>query len=65
LNHRPLWKRKLLWRAGGQLLSTETGLAFWRKFFAPIEAPVMKATGGRCRFSVGVPVVVLTTTGAP
>ena len=38
--------------------------AVWRKIAAPIEAPILKATRGRVRLSLGIPVVVLTSIGA-
>jgi deazaflavin-dependent oxidoreductase (nitroreductase family) len=64
LQARPRWKRTLSWWAGGQLGSTKAGLAAWRKIAAPIEAPIMNATGGRVRLNIAVPVVVLTSIGA-
>lgn len=64
LDTRPVWKRKLAWWTGGQLFSTKAGGAVWRKIAVPNEAPIMKATGGRVRLSVGIPVVVLTSIGA-
>jgi deazaflavin-dependent oxidoreductase (nitroreductase family) len=64
LENRPLWKRNLNWLLGGQLATTKTGLAMWRRFAAPIEAPIMKATGGRVRLNLAVPIVVLSSTGA-
>ena len=64
LTHRPLWKRKLAWWMGARWISTVNGLELWRKYGAPVEAPLMKATGGRIRLSVGIPIVVLVTTGA-
>ena len=44
LQARPLWKRNLNWWMGGQLASTKTGLAIWRKVAAPLEAPIMRAS---------------------
>ncbi len=64
LEKRPLWKRNLNWLLGGQLATTKTGLAIWRKLAAPIEAPIMKATRGRVRLNLAVPIVVLWSTGA-
>ncbi|MGJ6126300.1 nitroreductase/quinone reductase family protein [Mycolicibacterium sp. Y3] len=64
LQTRGPWRRRLWWWAGGQLFATKRGLALWRKFAAPVEGPLMKATDGRIRLSVGIPVVVLTTVGA-
>ena len=64
LHARPRWKRRLAWWMGGQLGSTKVALAAWRKVAAPIEAPIMKATGGRLRLNISVPTVVLTSTGA-
>jgi len=46
LQERPKWKRNLSWWMGGQLAATKPSLAVWRKVAAPIEAPIMKATGG-------------------
>lgn len=64
LEARPLWKRELAWLAGGKLFTTERAAAFWRRFVVPREAPVMRATHGRIRLSQGIPVLVLTSTGA-
>jgi deazaflavin-dependent oxidoreductase (nitroreductase family) len=64
LHARPVWKRNLAWWTGGRLVSTKAGSAVWRKIVAPIEAPMMKATSGHMRVSVGMPVVVLTSIGA-
>jgi deazaflavin-dependent oxidoreductase (nitroreductase family) len=61
---RPVWKRNLKWALGGQLWTTKTGLAIWRKVAAPLEAPLMAATGGRVRLNLAVPIVVLSSTGA-
>ncbi len=64
LKARPLWKRELSWAVGGKLFTTERAARFWRRRIAPLEGPVMKATGGRVRISVGIPVLILTSTGA-
>jgi len=64
LEKRPLWKRNLNWLLGGQLATTKTGLALWRKYAAPLEAPLMKATRGYVRLNTAVPIVVLSSTGA-
>ncbi|MGA9357862.1 MAG: hypothetical protein WBW75_07580 [Mycobacterium sp.] len=64
LHVRPVWKRNLAWWAGGQLGSTKTALAVWRKVAAPIEASIIKATRGRVRLNIAVPIVVLTSVGA-
>lgn len=64
LHVRPLWKRNLNWWMGGQLASTKAGLAVWRKVAAPLEAPIMKATRGRVRLNLAVPIVVLSSIGA-
>jgi deazaflavin-dependent oxidoreductase (nitroreductase family) len=61
---RPVWKVKLNWWLGGQLATTKAGLAVWRKVAAPLEAPLMRATGGRVRLNLAVPIVVLSSTGA-
>lgn len=61
---RARWKQRLGWWLGGRLASTKTGLAIWRKVAAPLEAPIMKATGGRVRLNLAVPIVVLVSTGA-
>ncbi len=62
LEARPRWKRNLNWWLGGKLAATKTGLDIWRKVAAPIEAPLMKATRGRIRLNLAVPIVVLTST---
>ena len=59
-----MWKRNLYWALGGPLFASKKGLAVWRRFAAPVEAPLMKATGGRIRLNIAVPMVVLTSTGA-
>ena len=59
-----MWKLKLNWWMGGQLATTKTGLAIWRKVAAPLEAPLMAATGGRIRLNIAVPIVVLSSIGA-
>lgn len=64
LQVRPVWKRNVAWLAGGRLAATKTALALYRKLAAPIEAPIMKATGGRVRLAFALPIVVLTTVGA-
>ena len=64
LHTRPVWKRKAAWWMGGPLFASKRGLALWRKFAAPIEAPLMKATRGRVKLSFTLPVVVLTSVGA-
>jgi deazaflavin-dependent oxidoreductase (nitroreductase family) len=64
LQSRPVWKRNLGWWVGGKLFSTKTGLSAWRKVAAPIEAPIMKATRGRVRLNIVMPIVVLTSIGA-
>jgi deazaflavin-dependent oxidoreductase (nitroreductase family) len=64
LEARPLWKRNLGWLLGGQLWATKTGLSIWRRLAAPVEAPIMRATGGRVRLNLAVPIVVLSSTGA-
>jgi deazaflavin-dependent oxidoreductase (nitroreductase family) len=57
---RAAWKRAMAW-----LVATRPGAAIHRAIAAPLDAPVMKATGGRLSFQVGaVPVVVLASTGA-
>jgi deazaflavin-dependent oxidoreductase (nitroreductase family) len=48
-----------------RLVATKPGAAVHHKFVAPIDAPIMRVTGGRLNSTVGVvPVVVLTSTGA-
>jgi deazaflavin-dependent oxidoreductase (nitroreductase family) len=64
LHTRPVWKRKAAWWMGGPLFASKRGLVLWRKFVAPIEAPLMKATRGRVKLSFTLPVVVLTSVGA-
>jgi deazaflavin-dependent oxidoreductase (nitroreductase family) len=60
---RAAWKRTISWWLGGRLGTTKTGAAVWRRIGAPLEAPIMKATGGRMRLNFAAPVVVLTSTG--
>jgi deazaflavin-dependent oxidoreductase (nitroreductase family) len=56
----PAWKRGMQ-----RLTATRPGAAIHRMIAAPLDAPIMKATGGRVSLAVGVlPVVVLTSTGA-
>lgn len=64
LESRPRWKRQLFWLIGGKLFTTERAARLWRRWVAPLEAPVIKATRGRMKLSQGVPVLVLTSTGA-
>lgn len=64
LMSRPLWKRTLVWWAGGRIAATETGLALWRKYAAPLEPRVIRLTRGRLRLNIAIPTVVLTSTGA-
>ena len=58
--------RPAAWKRGMQrLVATKPGAAVHRMIAAPLDAPIMKATGGRVSLAVGVlPVVVLTSTGA-
>jgi deazaflavin-dependent oxidoreductase (nitroreductase family) len=54
------WKRAIQ-----RLVATRPGAAVHRMIAAPLDAPIMKATGGRVSLAAGVlPVVVLTSTGA-
>ena len=47
------------------VVATKPGAAVHRVIAAPLDAPIMKATGGRVSLAVGaVPVVVLASTGA-
>jgi deazaflavin-dependent oxidoreductase (nitroreductase family) len=64
LQMRPVWKRNLGWALGGPLFASKTGLALWARFAAPIEAPLIRATGGRVRLAFSIPIVVLTSIGA-
>ncbi|WP_051065273.1 nitroreductase family deazaflavin-dependent oxidoreductase [Mycolicibacterium smegmatis] len=64
LETRPRWKRDLAWWFGGKVLATARASAIWRKIAMPYEVPLIKATGGRARLSVGIPIAVLTSTGA-
>ena len=52
------------WWMGGPLAASKTGLAVWRKIAAPLEAPLIKASGGRLKLNVAVPIVVLASLGA-
>ncbi len=57
---RALWKRATAWA-----VATKPGAALHRLIAAPLDGPIMKATGGRVSLAAGaVPVVVLTSTGA-
>jgi deazaflavin-dependent oxidoreductase (nitroreductase family) len=58
--------RPSAWKRGMQrLVATRLGAAVHRMIAAPLDAPMMKATGGRVSLAMGVlPVVVLTSTGA-
>lgn len=49
---------------GGPIFASKTGLAVWRKKAAPLEAPLIKASGGRLKLNLAVPMVVLTSLGA-
>jgi deazaflavin-dependent oxidoreductase (nitroreductase family) len=60
---RPKWKRALSWWLGGVFISTKPGAAVWRRIAAPVDAPLLNATNGRVKLT-GIPVVVLTSTGA-
>lgn len=60
---RPKWKRALAWWTGGVVIATKPGAAVWRTIAAPIDAPMLNATDGRIKLT-GIPVVVLTSTGA-
>jgi deazaflavin-dependent oxidoreductase (nitroreductase family) len=64
LETRGPWRRRVWWWLGGPLAASKAGLAVWRKVAAPIEAPLMKATRGRVKLNVAVPMVVLTSVGA-
>ena len=50
------------WWMGGRLVATKPGETVWRKV-AAMEAPIMRATGGRLKMNAG-PTLVLTSTGA-
>jgi deazaflavin-dependent oxidoreductase (nitroreductase family) len=58
--------RPAAWKRGMQrLVATRPGAAVHRMIAARLDAPIMKATGGRVSLAMGVlPVVVLTSTGA-
>lgn len=60
---RPRWRRALPWWTGGVLVATKPGAAVWRSVVAPLDAPIMNATGGRVKLT-GIPLVVLISTGA-
>jgi deazaflavin-dependent oxidoreductase (nitroreductase family) len=64
LQNRGPWRRKMWWWLGGPIVLSKTFLAVWRKVGAPIEAPFIKATGGRLKLSPNLPMVVLTSVGA-
>lgn len=52
------------WWLGGPVAASKAGLAVWRRIAAPLEAPLIKASGGRLKLNVAVPMVVLTSVGA-
>ena len=58
--------RPSAWKRGMQrLVATRLGAAVHRMIAAPLDASIMKASGGRVSFAAGVlPVVVLTSIGA-
>lgn len=58
--------RTAVWkRAVARLVATRPGAVIHRTLAAPLDGPLMRATGGRVSLEVGaVPVVVLTSTGA-
>ena len=52
-------------RRVGRVLGTKAGSALHRNLFAPIDALLMRLTGGRVNTAIGImPLVVLRTTGA-
>jgi deazaflavin-dependent oxidoreductase (nitroreductase family) len=58
--HRAAWKSGL-----AKLVATKAGAAVHRTLAAPLDAAIMKLTGGRANSSAGaMPMVVLTSTGA-
>ena len=58
--------RPAAWKRGMQrLVATKPGAAVHRMMAARLDAPIMRATGGRVSLAMGVlPVVVLASTGA-
>jgi len=52
------------WAPISSLFAYKPFAAVWRRFGAPLDPAIMKATGGRVRLSQGAPVLVLTSTGA-
>lgn len=64
LQTRGPWRRRFWWWMGGAPAASKTGLAIWRKVAAPVEARLIKATRGRLKLSLAIPMVVLTTVGA-
>lgn len=64
LQNRGPWKRRLSWWGGGALAATKTGLAFYRKYVVPFEAPLIKASRGHLKLAVSLPTLVLTSVGA-
>lgn len=52
------------WLLGGPIITSKTFLAIQRKIAAPLEAPLIKATRGRLKLSLNLPMVVLTSIGA-
>jgi len=58
--HRPAWMR-----AGQWLAATRAGVAIHRRVGAPLDALLVRVTGGRASLAMGAaPVVVLISTGA-
>jgi deazaflavin-dependent oxidoreductase (nitroreductase family) len=54
------WKRAIL-----RAVATRPGSVVHRALAAPLDAPIMRATGGRVSLAIGaIPLVVLTATGA-
>ena len=61
----PTSKPTLMRRAAARILATRTGSAIHRLLIAPLDAPLMRLSGGRVHFAKGtVPLVLLRTTGA-
>ncbi|MGO4443266.1 nitroreductase/quinone reductase family protein [Mycobacterium sp. 2YAF39] len=55
----------LMLRIITRILSTDAGSAVHRRVMAPLDLPLMRATGGRLHFGKGtIPIVVLRSTGA-
>jgi deazaflavin-dependent oxidoreductase (nitroreductase family) len=63
LQRRGPWRRRIWWWLGGPIILSKPALAVFKKINR-FEAPFIKATGGRLKLSLNLPMVVLTSVGA-